>query len=149
SASWLRPRRNRHRVDLRQVGGDLAPALALVVAGPDLAAGRAQVESHRVATVAAHRLAFDREPALLAREAVVLPLPRGAGVAGAVDGRPAAGADPRPDLRPVHREHPGGLVAARMRDDREAYVADVSGHRVADPIPALARPVQAIDAAVV
>jgi hypothetical protein len=36
-----------------------------------------------------------------------------------------------------------------VRHDGEADVSDVAGHRIADPLPALARPVQAIDAAVV
>src|SRR5262249_48671385 len=122
---------------------------ALVVRGPDFAAGGAEVEPHRVVAVAAHRLALDGEPALLGRKAVVLALPRAAAVARAVDRRPSAGGHPGPNLTPVHREDPGRLVAARVRDDREPDVAHVARHGVADAVPALARPVDAIDAAVV
>src|SRR5262249_17826648 len=94
-------RRRDHGVDLRQVGGDLAPASALVAARPELAAGGPEVEAGGRGGVGAEGLALDREPALLGGEALVLPLPALARVAGAVDGRAAAGADPGPDLGSV------------------------------------------------
>src|SRR5258707_697361 len=102
-------RRGDHRVDLRQVGGDLAPVLALL-AHPDLAIGGAEIEAHGVAGVAAEGLALDGEPALFGGQPLVLPLPALAGVAGAIGRGPPAGTGARPDVRAVHRPDPGGVV---------------------------------------
>ena len=66
-----------------------------------------------------------------------------------VYGGPAADRRARPDGRAVHREHPGLVGIGRMQHDGEADVTDLPRHRIADAGPALTRPVEAIDAAVV
>ena len=77
------------------------------------------------------------------------PRPRLARVAGDVHGGLPVGARARPHVGAVHREHPRGVGIARMQLDREADVADVARHVVADAHPPALGPVHAVDAAVV
>src|SRR5262245_48631888 len=112
------------RVYLRQVSGDAAPFLAFVGARPDLAAGRAEIDSDGVALVGGHRLSKDGDPRMFWGQSFVQPLPGLSGVAGDVCGGLASGGSARPDLRPVHRKDPDGVGIARVQDHREADVAD-------------------------
>ncbi len=73
------------RVDLGQVAHDGLPVRTFVGAGPELAAGGAEVQAQRRARVGAHGLALDRPPRL-GRQAAVLALPAGARVARHVHG---------------------------------------------------------------
>ena len=98
---------------------------------------------------ARHRLALDRPPRLLARQANIEALPARSGVARAIDRGHAAGAGARPDAAAVHREHPGGVGVARVHHQRKADVADLLRHGLADAHPLVARPVEPVDAAMV
>src|SRR5215472_10075311 len=70
------------RVNLRQVSGDADPFLAFVCASPDLAAGRAEINSDGIARVGGHRLSKDCEPCMLGGQPFVQPPPGLSGVAG-------------------------------------------------------------------
>src|SRR5690606_1900543 len=109
----------------------------------------AEVDADRIAVVAGKRLPLHRPPRLFAREPLVAALPALAAVAGHVHRGLAAGRRARPVLGAVHREHPRGVRIARVRDDAEADVADVLRHVAADAHPAVARAIDAVDAAVV
>src|SRR5262245_3037168 len=129
--------------------GDLAESSAFVRARPHFAAGRAQIQTVRLRVVAAERLALHREPALLLREAFVLPLPALPGIARAKDGGLTVGARARPHRGAVHRKHPRASLIARVRNDGEADVADRLRHLFADAVPLLAGPIEPIDAAMI
>ena len=138
------------RIDLRQVGGDRPPGLALVAADPDLAAGGARGRGRadrRASAQKAWRLTVN-QPCSAGKppscRVQLLPPSR-----VAIDRRPPARTDPRPDIRAVHGEHPGGVGVARVGHDGEADVADLCRHGLADPRPVDSRAVEAIDAAVV
>src|SRR5579859_2829762 len=128
---------------------DPRPALALIRACPDLAAGGAEIQSCRIVAVGAHRLPLHRPPGMLRRQSAIQALPARAGVTGHVNGRLAAGTGARPDFRTVHREYPGAVRIAWMQDDRKADVAYFPGRVRSDPFPFRAGTIQPIDAAMV
>src|SRR6185369_9846969 len=136
-------------VDFRQVAGEGFPLLAFVAAHPQFAAGRAEIEADRVVAVGSHRLALHRPPRLAGGQAGVEAMPGFAAVVRRVDRRLAAWAGARPDAGAVHREDPGGVGVARMHDERETDVADRRRHVLADALPAVGRPVEAVNAAMV
>src|SRR5262249_48855768 len=123
-------------VNLGQVSGDAVPFLAFVCASPDLAAGRAEIDSDGIARVGGHRLSKDGEPRLFWGPSLVQPLPGLSAVASDVCGRLASGSGARPNLSPVHRKNPYGVGIARMQDHRKADVADRFRHLLADANPA-------------
>src|SRR5262245_44802267 len=123
-------------VNLRQVSGDAVPFLAFVCARPDLTAGRAEINSDRIAHVSGHRLSKDGEPRLVWGQSFVQPLPGLSAVAGDVCGGLTSGRGARPNLRPVHRENPDCVGIARVQDHRKADVADRFRHLLAYANPA-------------
>src|SRR5262245_37798342 len=84
------------RVNVWQVSGDAVPFLAFVDAGPDFAAGRAEIDSDGIASVGGHRLPEDGEPRLFNGQSFVLPLPGLSAVACDICG----GLAPRRSARP-------------------------------------------------
>src|SRR5262245_12401623 len=138
------------RINLRQVSGDAAPFLALVGARPDLAAGRAEIDSDGIARVGGHRLSKDGEPGLFGGQSFVKPLPGLSAVASDVCGRLTSGSGARPNLSPVHRKNPDGVGIARVQDHRKADVADRFRHLLADANPTrLPTPIHPVNTAMV
>src|SRR5262245_43019364 len=131
------------------MASDAAPARAFVRTRPHLATGGAEVQPDWVALVGGHGLAQHGEPRLALRKAAIEPRKGLAAVARHVDGRLALGADAWPDRGAVHRKRPHGFGVARMDDDGEADVADLSGHVVADAHPTLFGAAHAVQAAMV
>src|SRR5262245_13553604 len=123
-------------VNLRQVSGDAVPFLAFVCASPDLATGRAEIDSDGIARVCGHRLSKDGKPRLFGWQPFVQPLPGLSAVASDVCGGLASGSGARPNLSPVHRKNPDGFGIARVQDHRKADVADRFRHLLADANPA-------------
>src|SRR5206468_1869082 len=97
------------RVNFWHVSDQTAPLLSFGPAAPNLSGGGSEVQSDRLVRIGGHRLAFDGPPGLALRKALVLPRPALAGVASDVRRGLAVRADPRPDFRAVHREHPDRL----------------------------------------
>src|SRR5215471_13218186 len=112
------------RVNLRQVSGDAIPFLSFVGASPDFAAGRAEINTGRIAFVSGHRLSKDCEPCLFGGQSFILSLPGLSAVARNVCGRLASGRSARPNLSPIHRKDPDSIGIARVQDHWESDVAD-------------------------
>ena len=87
--------------------------------------------------------------AWVARQPAIEASPALSGVAAAIDGRLAVQRSARPNGRAIHRKHPDLFCITRVRDDREADVADPLGHASADSNPAPRGPIKAIAAAMV
>src|SRR3954469_14068290 len=132
------------RRDRGQIVRDLAPRLALVRAGEDLARARAEVDAGGVVRVHRHRLAQDAEVRVRLRQPLPHVLPARAAVARAPDGR----------LAVVH----DAAVAAVDRDDVERLAvvgvrrrgeAEVARQAFGDLVPRLTGVVGAVHADVV
>ena len=77
--------RNLHAVDRRERIEQAAPRLAAVSPDPELSGRGPEVERGRLELVDVHRVALDREEALLLRQAAGKPLPRAAAILAAPD----------------------------------------------------------------
>src|SRR5438552_10591442 len=82
--------RDLHAVDRRERVEQAVPLLAAVPPDPELACRGAEVERRRLELVDVHRVAQDREEALLLRQTAGEPPPRAAAVLAAPDGGGAA-----------------------------------------------------------
>src|SRR4029453_191937 len=138
-----------HRVDLGEMSRDAGPAIAFVAAHPHLAARRPKVQPPRILRVRPHRLALDRPPGLLLRQARIETLPAFASVASDIRAGGAVWTRARPHGAAVHGEDPHGFGITRVHHHRKADVADTLRHALADAHPLVGRPIEAIDAAVV
>src|SRR5207237_1329424 len=77
--------RNLHAVDRRERVEQAAPLLAAVAADPELSRRGPEIERGRLELVDVHRVALDREEALLLRQPAREPLPRTAAILAAPD----------------------------------------------------------------
>ena len=111
------------RPDLRQVGRDAVPGVALVAAVPELAGLRAEGDAHRVQRVAGHRLTQDGQVGVAVGQTGVQARPGVAAVAGAPDRRPGVRHEP-PAVVAVERDDPPGTGVAWMGDQREAELVN-------------------------
>src|SRR5262249_52328648 len=133
-----------HGINLWQMARQTAPAGALVPAHPELAAGRPEIETDRIAPVRGHRLALNRPPSLALRQAGGTALPAAAPATRDMGAGDPAGGGSRPDAGAVHREDPGGTGVARMDSHGKADISPAPGHAPSDAPPGAARPVEPI-----
>src|SRR5207245_1671057 len=138
-----------NRVNFGHVSDKTAPLLSFGPAAPNLSGGGSEVQSDRFVSIGGHRLAFDGPPGLAFRKSLVLLRPAFACVASDVHRGLAARADPRPDFRPVHREHPDRVRITGMQDNGEPDIADLLGHIVPDADPPALGALHAINPAVI
>src|SRR5712691_4658493 len=130
-----RPRlhhRDLHAVDRRERVEQAVPLLAAVPSDPELSRRGAEVERRRLELVDVHRVAQDREEALLLRQTAGEPPPRAAAVLAAPDGGDAARTGAR---RRLERHDVDRVGILRMDDHREA---EVGRQALGDRAPRLA-----------
>src|SRR5947208_12667250 len=132
------------RGDRGQVARDLAPRLALVRAGEDLARARAEVDAGGVVRVHRHRLPQDAEVRVRLRQPLPQVLPARAAVTRAPDCRLAVVHDAA--VAAVDRNDVERLAVVRVRRRGEAEVARQA---LGDLVPRLAGVVGAVHADVV